>query len=269
MTNQPSVGSLFPSGPGDGEHPADAWSTGCSTAGATWTGSGLDGELALAQSPCMFGPAECTTSSEWWEFDLLAVDALPGPGAGSQGLSADGFLYVLDDSWEAGSGCANSSWENTTYRGGTLSVGMTPTGPNAPALLGEGDSTLDWSWDSLDAKYPFAGGLYCYPGAWSSLSATVTWFATTTPREFTASLEWLWAEGGLDSQNGQIGPVGCASEPLSGSILLSEAPAPGATPTQTIEVTFDGAVACDGCGAVALNGSPAGSWCPSMGFASP
>ncbi len=259
VTNQPSVTSGYPTDPGQGEHPAETWSGECGTESVGWSGSAVDATFTLSQAPCMFGPERCDTSSEWWEFDALTLAPLPGED--SEDLALTGYVYVLDDEWESGSGCANREWETSSYRGGALTVEQGSSAPRSPLLLGAGLATLDWAWDTLDAKSPTSSG--CVRARWSSLRASVQWEGGDISRSFDADLSWLWSEG----DGGQAGSEGCRIEPLSGTVELSDATAPNAGPS--VLITFDGEAACDGCGDLTVDGEAAGTWCPATGFASP
>jgi len=260
VTNDPSVGSAYPTPPGEGAHPGDSWAGGCSTDTTAWSGSAFDAALTASQAPCMFGPDTCATSSEWWEFDGLALTSLSGE-ASEQELAVGGHLYVLDDEWESGTGCASRGWETSSYRGGALTVEHGSLPPEAPVTLGPGLTTLDWAWDTLQAKHPYGFG--CVPGQWSTLRASIEWTGESN-RTLDADLLWHWSEG----DGAQAEPEGCALEPLSGTLDLSDVGAPDADAV-TVLVTFDGETTCDGCGALSVNGEAAGSWCPTTGFASP
>ena len=249
------------------------WSGSCSSSVATWTGSATDGAMTFSPTSggCVSSTGNCSHSGDWWEGSSLGTDAVPGQVAGSAGLSLDGLVYTIDDSWSDGSGCDNYQWEDNLWRGATAAtIVMAPGGADAPTLLAEGVNELDWAWETENTKYIFPGGLIgCFPGEVSSLAATVVWYAATTPRTMVANLNWSFALGGQVGPSQFVGPAGCDLEPMSGTLTLTDRPSPGAPPIATFLVTFDGATICDGCASLRFNGTPAGPWCPAGGFASP
>ena len=282
---QPTAGGCFSAGGPWFGADLTSGAGGCTaSSGATWAGSLAEGD---ADTPCWGtqppqglgiehlvnrGPFTqgLTTWNEWLEGSALSVDTVPGQTSGAAGLSLDGPVWFSPRGWyDHRQFCSIRVWSYEIETGADASIELVPVAADAPAVLGDGTTVLDFAFTLQNAEDTIlAGGTECFSQYTSALEGTVSWHSTTAPQTLVADLDWLWSPGG-PTMSGPVGPRGCDIEPEGGTITLTTQPSPGAPASLTVDVTFDGATACDGCAAVDVDGSFAGTWCPATGFAAP
>ena len=220
------------------------WTGGCTAAGLEWSGS-----LTRSQTE-----QNCPNLE------------LGSTGSGSDVLSSVGFEAAWDGSgdqpatwrraisgswsWSSTSNSAESSSGTTatTNLQGILDVCGEPladvtvarTGRTIASLLRNTGASVTWE-DSSNTV---------------AVSGSVIAYATDAPWEAAYAVNRSWGMGPL-------GEFGCEAEPGTGSVVAVSGFAGPAevAPLWVVTITYDGGTLCDGCGVVALDGVPAGSWC--------
>jgi len=226
----------------------------CSSGSADFTGS-----LVFSGYQQPYQPATTTWDGELLGFSLAGSGfTLAGTGASAEVLHISGSLSASQDIRVDSGGADNASEWGGLSLAAQLEIGGFSGG--IPSVLE--DRTTDLQLEqthNLDTCHveqicDFEEETFSTAGSAAASTPTGSWSAETS------ALNWLYrfetAEPGAPETY-----TGCYLEPGSGVIEVTAPGAGAGAPSWTASITFDGDVACDGCGEVRVGETVVGPWC--------